>query len=281
MSQVKCVELPTGIQMEYEDWGEGHRPLVLVHGFTGSRDDWRERLPELVVEGRTIAIDQRGHGGSTNTGDQDTYTLEQLVLDLEAFDHALGLGPMDLLGHSLGGMVALRFALRHPERVASLILMDTSPYGLELAPRRLLEGGTRFARVAGMIGLAQVMRETERRNPQMPASTRRLVTELGEEYWWKRTCAKLEKMDPEAFAGLGCALSEQAPVTDQLGSLRCPTTVIVGAEDVNFIAPSEKMAGAIPDARLVTLQNAAHNGQLEDPEAWMKTLREHLAHARA
>jgi pimeloyl-ACP methyl ester carboxylesterase len=117
MGQVSRIQLDAGLELEYEDWGSGERAFVLVHGFTGSRDDWLEHLPALAEEGRTIAIDQRGHGGSTNSSVPSDYTLDQLVADLDCALSTLGIPSCDLLGHSLGGMVALRFALAHPERV--------------------------------------------------------------------------------------------------------------------------------------------------------------------
>ena len=70
-------------------------------------------------------IDLRGHGGSTNTGDPDSYRIEELSADLAAALSALEIPACDLLGHSMGGMVALHFALTYPDRVRSLVLMDT------------------------------------------------------------------------------------------------------------------------------------------------------------
>lgn len=280
MSQTHRAKLPSGIEIEYDDWGTGSRPLVLVHGFTGSRDDWREHLPKLAERGRTIAIDQRGHGGSTKTGKRGSYTLEQLAEDLEALHTELGLESWDLLGHSLGGMVVLRFALACPERVASLILMDTSPYGLELAPRALIEGGARLAKVAGMKALAGIMREGNRRDPKLSKSTQRYIESVGEDAWWARSERKICQMEADSFAGLGVALTEQEAVTDRLRDIRCPTTVIVGEEDEAFIAPSETMAREIPGAVHVVLENASHLCQLETPEAWLATIEQHLDRAR-
>ena len=69
------------IEIEYAEAGSGDRPFVLVHGFTGSRDDWREHVAPLSELGRTIAIDQRGHGGSTNVGEAAGYTFPELIAD--------------------------------------------------------------------------------------------------------------------------------------------------------------------------------------------------------
>ena len=106
----------------------GPGTLLLVHGFTGSRDDFREQMPPP-----SRRSDARSRSTSADTAAPPTpaiaahYTLEQLVADLASFADALAPDPFDLLGHSMGGMVALRYALAHPERVASLILMDTAP----------------------------------------------------------------------------------------------------------------------------------------------------------
>jgi pimeloyl-ACP methyl ester carboxylesterase len=130
------------IEMRYDEAGAGDCAFVLVHGFTGSRDDFAGQLPALVKHGRTLAPDQRGHGDSTNTGDAKTYHVAQLAGDLLGFVDALGLERFDLLGHSMGGMVVQRFTLAHPERVASLVLMDTAsaPLGARL-PREIIEKG--------------------------------------------------------------------------------------------------------------------------------------------
>ncbi len=65
---VRKLVLANGVELECAESGQGTRPLLLVHGFTGSRDDWREHMGPLAEFGRTLALDQRGHGGSMNTG---------------------------------------------------------------------------------------------------------------------------------------------------------------------------------------------------------------------
>src|SRR5262249_30856681 len=148
------------VAIEVEETGAGPRAFVLVHGFTGSRDDFREQMAPLGALGRTLAIDQRGHGGSTNSGRPGDYTLGSLVADLRGVLDALGLEQADLLGHSLGGVVALHFALTHPERVASLVLMDTSPSSIQMRFSDSARAGiAAFAREHGMGALAKRMRE--------------------------------------------------------------------------------------------------------------------------
>lgn len=269
-----------GIELAFDEHPGNTRPLVLVHGFTGAADDFREHLEPLAALGRTIAIDQRGHGDSTNTGDAATYTLTQLVEDLRAFLDTRGIAECDLLGHSLGGMVVLRFALSHPQRVASLILMDTAPHAMAGLPRSVFEGGAALGRSAGMAQLAAVMRGRLEADPQRPPASRRCEEQMGSEFW-QRIDWKLANMDPEAFGALGTALVEQESIADRLGEIAAPTLVIVGEEDRPFLEPAVQLARAIPRATRVTIRNAAHSPQLENPTAWLAAVREHLMRVRA
>jgi pimeloyl-ACP methyl ester carboxylesterase len=284
--EIGRVALPgRGVEIEYEWHGARERrgglPFVLVHGFTGSRDDWFEHLPALGALGPTLAVDQRGHGGSTNLGDPAAYSLEHLVDDLAAALTELGVGACDLLGHSMGGAVAMHFALAHPERVRSLVLMDTSARALRLDDDGVFEKVAAFLRDAGARGLSAAMRRRAAEDPQVPASVRAAEARMGSDRYWQRIEAKHQAMDPAALIGLGRALVSARSVVDQLGAIRCPTLVIVGAEDAPFRRPSEEMAAAIPGARLVVVPDAAHSPQVENPEVWFDAIRTHLERARA
>jgi 2-succinyl-6-hydroxy-2,4-cyclohexadiene-1-carboxylate synthase len=268
-----------GIEMELEEAGAGERAFVLVHGFTGSRDDFRERVPELARLGRTIALDQRGHGGTTNSGRREDYTLDGLVADLAAAFDALGLVRADLLGHSLGGMVALRFALAHPERVASLVLMDTSPRPMPLPipepVRTALVGLVHGQGVAALLP-GMLRRPAE----QVAPAFLRSIERMGEDAFWERIRRKLEAMDPFAWEALLRVLGEHEPVVHRLAEIRCPTLVMVGAEDAPFLAPADELARGIAAAERVTIPDAAHSPQLENPPAWSAAIRAHLARVR-
>jgi 2-succinyl-6-hydroxy-2,4-cyclohexadiene-1-carboxylate synthase len=268
------------IEIAYEEHGAGGRPFVLVHGFTGSRDDWREVLPRLAAQGRTLAPDQRGHGDSTNTGDAATYTLPQLADDLLAFLDAAGVARCDLLGHSMGGMVAQLAALARPERVASLILMDTSAEPIARATRGFFEAGGRIARESGMQALFDLARRAAQSGPGPSKPVLRTIERLGADAYWERIRRKMLAMDPIAFATLGVALSGEGGTVDRLAEIACPTTVLVGAEDEPFRRPAEVLAAGIPGARLVVIEDAHHSPQLENPEAWLDAVTAHLGRAR-
>jgi pimeloyl-ACP methyl ester carboxylesterase len=266
------------IELEYEEVGSGGRPFLLVHGFTGSRDDFREQLPELSRYGHTVAVDQRGHGGSDNPG--AGYTLEQLSADLLGFLDAVGIERCDLLGHSMGGMVALRFTLAHPARVASLVLMDTAPGPLDLPARKWFEVGGQIARSQGMESLFSLMRKVAEKESRRPDPVLRSMERMGEDVYWSRIEAKIHAMDPAAFGDLGAVLAEHDDVTGRLGEIACPTLIVVGEQDVPFRKSSDAMERGIPGARQIVIPDAVHSPQLENPEAWLEAITSHLAAAR-
>jgi pimeloyl-ACP methyl ester carboxylesterase len=271
--------LINGAELVYEDIGSGARPLVLSHGLTGFRDDFREQLAALAPSGRTIIYDHRGHGDSANTGDAGSYSFAQLTDDLRVLLDTLDVARCDLLGHSMGGMVALRFALAHPDRVASLLLMDTAARVPDRMPRAAYAAAGSIALSDGMETLASLLRARAADEPSRPAAERRLEQEWGERFWERRH-RRLTAMDPLAFNALVLELVDHAPITDRLGEIHCPTTVIVGSEDVGFLAPSSELIAAIPGARLVTIPDAAHSPQIENPSAWLAAIREHLEWVR-
>lgn len=283
MPSVSKLELKNGLQMEIERWGDGDaRPFVLVHGYTGSRDDWAEQLAALAALGPTVALDLRGHGGSSNSGDPADYTFDGLATDVELALDALEIERCDLLGHSMGGIVAQLLALRHPERIASLILMDTLTSGQGLLPDAVRAASHQIVATGGMQALVDVMENAARtgRVPQ-PPSMAACIERMGADRFHARIRAKLCAMDPVGFTTLGEAFTDWPGTRDRLGEIACPTTVIVGDEDAPFREPSKVLASGIPGAVLEVIPAAAHSPQLEHPEAWLAAVKSHLERARA
>jgi pimeloyl-ACP methyl ester carboxylesterase len=268
------------VEMAYDELGSGTRPLVLVHGFTGSKRDFSWRYGELAKLGRIVVPDLRGHGESTHTGDAAGYTLEQVAADLVAFFDALGIESCDLLGHSMGGMAALRVALGAPERVASLVLMDTSAHCPKEIPRSILELAGRIAVEAGTRKLVEIMRERAPTEPSRTAADRRNEAAWGEGYWTEWRYPNFAELDPVAYGAFGRAILDQGTIAPRLKTIRCPALVMVGAEDTQFLEAAAELAAGIPRAKRVDVPNAGHQPQLENPAAWLAAIREHLAQVR-
>jgi pimeloyl-ACP methyl ester carboxylesterase len=113
-----------GISLYYEEHGAGE-PLVLLHGGFGAGELWAPVLPALAAERRVITVDLAGHGHSPDPGDRPLRP-ELMADDIAALIEHLGLERADVMGYSLGGMVALRTAIQHPERVRDLVLVSVA-----------------------------------------------------------------------------------------------------------------------------------------------------------
>jgi pimeloyl-ACP methyl ester carboxylesterase len=119
------VPLRTGPILRCSERGAGDEPVLLLHGYSDSAHSFAPILPLLPARWRVLAPDQRGHGDSDRP--RDGYSMEQLAADAAALLDATGAGAATVVGHSMGSLVALRLALDHPERVARLVLVGSTP----------------------------------------------------------------------------------------------------------------------------------------------------------
>jgi len=279
---MKTFETGDGVAIAYEEAGNrgDGAPLVLLHGWTGFAADFGDH-PEALARGRRVLVpDLRGHGASARFRTEADVTFAALVEDLVSFLSGVAREPVHLLGHSMGGMIALRAALDPRVELASLILMDTTAApleGIDLASAAL---GGRIAREQGMATLARRLRELESGSQDRAPAARAHERAWGERYWaWR--AARIEAMDPLAYEAFVRAMAEQEGVVGRLGEIRVPTLVMVGSQDRGFLQPSAVMARDIPDARLALIVGAAHQPQFEAPARWREVLQEHLDRVEA
>ena len=255
-----------GIELSVATHNEGGGdPLFLVHGFTGNASDWDGVVGPLSAHREVITIEHRGHGDSTNTGDAATYRFDQLVADFAAVVDHLDLPRFDLLGHSMGGIVAMRYALRHGERLRSLILMDTGAEATAPdAGHEMMRGGFARASTDGMMAVYELIA------PFLGA---------GDEGDAARAHVRhgYERMDVAAFTTLGEELLVHESVLPQLAGLDLPTTVMVGEDDRGLRGSAEDLAATIPGAVLEVIAGAGHSPQTDQPEAWLAVVEAHLA----
>jgi pimeloyl-ACP methyl ester carboxylesterase len=254
------------VDLAYNDEGAGAPPLLLLHGYTGAASDFADVTPPLAASRRVVAYDQRGHGDSTNTGDAATYTFHQLTDDLTGFVDALDLAPIDLLGHSMGGIIAMRYVLAHPERVRSLVLMDTAAAPAGAMPKQIRDGLVSLAHDEGMPAVFAVIKE--------------FLTNAGmAEALIERMRRKFERLDPEAFGALAEGLETYASLIERLPEISCPTTVIVGELDAGLRASADVLALSIEGAHLAVIEGAGHSPQEDRPDEWVAVVEAHLARA--
>ncbi|WCO65958.1 alpha/beta hydrolase [Iamia majanohamensis] len=252
-------------------------PLLLVHGFTGAKEDFTDVLDAFAAEGwHAVAPDLRGHGASEAPGDESAYSLEVLADDVLALADALGWGAFALLGHSMGGMVAQVLALRAPQRLTRLVLMDTSHGSVEHVPRDLAALALAVVRAEGVERLMELATQVDT-PPPTPAEARVRAERPGYVEFGDR---KLRASSPAMWAAMATELLDTPDRLPALAGLDVPTLVVVGEEDAGFLAPSQRMAAAIPGARLEVVPDAAHSPQFENPDRWWEVVSGFLAAGR-
>lgn len=254
--------VPTnGVELAWAATGAGE-PLVLVHGWTGSKESWEHLRPTLDERVRTVAHDHRGHGASTHVNDASGYTFDHLVEDLVGLVDALELAPFHLLGHSMGGIVAMRYALEHPAMVRSLVLMDTGA-GPDPSGAVVMQPIVELVRTEGLTGYVEAAR------PYVPAD--------GFDTFQRQ----IMQMDALALTTFGEELLDYESVLDRLPTLTMPTTVVVGENDIGLRPHADAMHAAIAGSVLEVIPGTAHNPHLEDPAAWLAAVERHLDRARS
>lgn len=264
-----------GVGLDVDVTGEGPA-LVLVHGFTGAKEDFADQVPALARLSRVIMFDLRGHGASDKPDDGAAYTLDRLALDVLAVADALGADRFRLLGHSMGGMVARRVVLSVPERVTGLILMDTSPGPPSGVDPDLAKAAAVLAVTDGMEVLRELLDEM---NPLNTAAHERVARERPGYEEWDRS--KFMKTSPVAYANLITDIVDQPDALADLAHVRCPTLVIVGEQDEAFLPDSRAMAEVIPGADLVVVPDAGHSPQFENPDVYLASMERLLARVDA
>ena len=263
-------------KLAYAEAGEGGRPFLLVHGFTGAKEDFTDFLEPLAAAGwHAVAPDNRGHGASPKPDDEASYTLELVAEDLVGLaDERWGEdSSFVLLGHSMGGMAAQIAALRAPERLTGLVLMDTLHGPLPFVNSDEIELAIAVVREQGIDGLAAALAEREGALDS-PAHLRLMAERPG---YGEFNDRKFRATAPAAYAGLLRAMFNQPDRLDALRSLSMPTLVITGEQDRPIVKPSMAMADAIPGGELAVIPDAGHSPQFENPDAWWSALSAFLA----
>ena len=288
MTTLSAERVRSGTMMSIQDVSlfvkvVGHGdPLVLMHGGPGA-DHWT-MLPfrRLADRFTLVYYDHRSNGRSVGAP-VSSMTWENLTADADALRQRLGFERWAVLGHSFGGQVALEYALRYPDSLSHLVLLDTggdgrwsqqhaaallakrgySPEKVELV-RRWFNGEfapNEMVRILMRIGGAYY------HHP----SLRLLAHELMSGGW-------RSKMRPEALIFAGRHLLKGWTVMDRLGEITAPTLVMAGRDD--FVFPPEhqlELAAGIPNARLRIIERAGHNPHSEQPAEVMQAVSDFIS----
>ena len=265
-----------GIDLCMQTFGSSTDPAVLLIGGAGaSMDWWDDACCERLARGRRhmIRYDQRDTGRSTHwPAGQPGYALPDLVEDAAALLEALDVQRAHLIGISMGATVALRLALDHPERVASLVLMSSSPAGPGGPQRPDLPpmAPALAARFAMEPAVPRDWHDREAVATYLLGELRALAGSLGfDERRARDTVTRVldRSTDIEASMANHRLIDGGPPLRPQLHRIGVPTLVLHGTDDPLFPLPhGEALAREIPHARLLALAGMGH--EVPPPSTW-------------
>ena len=260
------------IDYHYETAGTG-TPVVLLHGFTGSSGNWRGLMAQLAANYRVMAVDILGHGKTAVFPHLHRYTMPLVAADLATLLQLLAATPCHLLGYSMGGRLALYFAVYYPHLLRSLILESSSP-GLAIATERESRTASDNA-LADRIerdGIPAFVDYWE--NIGLFASQKQLETAVRARLRQQRL-----QNNPLGLANSlrGMGTGQQPSLWDDLHQLTLPTLLIAGELDSKYVAIGRQMAAQLPNAQLAIVPDAGHTVHLERPGQFTALIAEWLA----
>lgn len=255
------------VALHVEDSGGSGPPVLFAHGLLWDTRLYAPQIAALRGRYRCIAWDHRGQGRSPVT--RDGYDMDTLTADAVALIARLRVAPVHFVGLSMGGFVGLRLAIRHPELLRSLVLIDTSA-DPEPAARRLQYRMLNL--IARQFGIGAVV---DRVMPILfSASFLADPARTDERAEYRR---RLLGNDRVGITRAVTGVIARAGVAAELGRIRTPTLVLVGAEDVATPpAKARALHAGITGSRLVVVPAAGHTSTLENPAFVSAVLAEFL-----
>jgi 3-oxoadipate enol-lactonase len=253
----------------YEIAGEG-QPFVMIHAGVADNRQWNNEFAHFAERFRVLRYDLRGYGKSEPVDGEFSH-LQDLIALLDSLQVDQ---PLILMGCSMGGGLAMNFALTQPSKVKALIMVDSGPTGLELdipGPDELFEEAEKAYNAGDLDRVAEL--ETQiwfdgmgRAPEQVDQGMRELAYEMNR-----------NALSHDA-KGLGKRMSDtEVPAVERLSELTIPVLVIVGAQDIPYmLAAADYMVEKIPSAQKVIIADAAHLPNMDQPVEFQQILTKFL-----
>lgn len=255
------------IELNYKEYGEGENNLIVLHGFLGSLDNWHTLATEWSKQGLHVYTpDQRNHGRSPHTAH---HSIQLMVDDLYGFMQQHHITSAAILGHSMGGKVAMQFALNHPGMTDKLIVADMAP--------RAYRGGAHddvFAAINNVdLSKAQLRKDVEQAMAQHlgDPGTRQFVMKSLDRvdeghYKWKFNIDVLQRDYKDVISGVESDHSFNKPAL----FIRGGNSLYVQEKDLPLIAQ------LFPQYQLETIEDSGHWLHADKPKAFFEKVLEFI-----
>jgi proline iminopeptidase len=271
---------------------DGGSPIVVVHGGPGANASLCEQTvgPRLAEFATVVYYDQRGCGRSDAPAEPYTYSMDQLVADLDVLRAELGVARISPLGQSFGGRIAAAYAVAHPDRVDRLML-HAAPITNPLRPNAwslrpalvdaVLGPAARAAmraELAGLSGQGERFDAAHRALDSDPVATARfLCHDPARAPELLRLLDAAEALGTNEKMGPALRLTGADELFDQLAEVDVPTMVMVGLTDRNVgVDACRDLAGRLPRGALHLFQRSAHFPEVEEPDSYAEAVRAFL-----
>lgn len=250
------------IDLYYDRSGDGE-PLMFLHGLGSSSRDWEFQKTYFCRQYQVITVDIRGHGRSAKP--PGPYTIDLFAADLVELHTKLGMGPVHVVGLSMGGMIAFQLAVDQPSLVHSLTIVNSGP-ALILNTLRLKLSFKKREWIVRLFGMRKMGKALA--NALLPETHQRELHRMFVHRWAEN--------DRKAYLTSLRALIGWS-VADRIKTIRCPTLIVSADQDYTPVAYKQAYAAAIPGAEVAVIKHSRHMSPIDQPEAFNRTLGEFLA----
>ncbi|RAK21074.1 2-succinyl-6-hydroxy-2,4-cyclohexadiene-1-carboxylate synthase [Anoxybacillus vitaminiphilus] len=254
-----------------EIYGKGE-PLLLLHGFTGSVETWKSFIPKWQDDKQLIMVDIIGHGLTDSPDEHERYKIERAAADLAGILQYFNIEKTNVLGYSMGGRLALTFAILYPHRVNKLILESSSP-GLKSDEERRarIKSDEALALEIETYGIKHFVEKWE----NIPLfSTQKRLPQIVQERIRTERLRNNAKGLANSLRGMGTG--KQPSWWNRLSELKMPTLLICGELDEKFCRIASEMARFMPNAVVSQISDSGHAIHVEQPEIFAKIVDEFI-----
>jgi 3-oxoadipate enol-lactonase len=245
-----------GCELHYETSGHGS-PVLLLHGLGSCTRDWDRQIPVFAERHTVVAVDVRGHGQSDKRG---PYGIPRFSTDVARLLDALGLGPVHVVGFSMGGMIGFQLALDAPASVKTLTIVNSMPTLVPKTAQEWLKLQARLwiLRIFGVRGLARKLAELNFPREEQ-ADLRKALFE------------RIAGNDEAAYRAVSKGIVGWT-VESRLAQVRCPALVLSSDRDYTSVAYKRAYAARMARAEVVVIENSRHLMPMDQTEAFNRAV---------
>lgn len=240
-----------GIELYYETTGQGES-LLLLHGLGSRGEDWAFQVPAFAQAYRVLTVDLRGHGRSARP--PGPYSLPQMAADGIGLLDGLGIESTHVIGLSMGGMIAFQLAVDRPERIRSMVIVNSGPALVARTGAEWLQIRQRLI-LARLFGPAQTGKFLSKRLFPKPEQA-----DLRDQF-----IDQWAVNDKKAYLAVIQALVGWS-VVDRVQQIGCPVLVISGDRDYTPLSRKQEYTALIPGAKLLVIEDSGHATPVDQPD---------------